>query len=85
MLGKEDNNLSIRHQAKLLEVSRSKIYYQNVMSDDSIIANQIADIYGESDCRYGYRKVHDELVETGNIINKKQLREGTHEPSYRAI
>lgn len=85
MLGKEDNNLSIRHQAKLLEVSRSKIYYQNVMSDDSIIANQIADIYGESDCRYGYRKVHDELVETGNIINKKKVHRIMKELGFEGI
>lgn len=74
MLDKEDKDLSIRQQAKLLEVNRSGIYYQNVISDDSMITNQIAEIYGGSDCRYGYRKVHDELLEMGNLINKKKVQ-----------
>jgi len=55
------------------------------MRDDSIIANKIAEIYGRSDCRYGYRKVHDELVETGDIINKKKVQRIMKELGFEGI
>ena len=57
-----DNQLSIRYQARLLDVSRSIIYYNEKTHDDTEVANLILDIYSHSDCRYGYRKVHMELI-----------------------
>lgn len=75
MLDKADTDLSIRCQAKLLEIHRSRLYYQKVINDDSLLANEIMEIYGRSDCRYGYRKVHDELLEMGNAIDKKKVHQ----------
>jgi putative transposase len=68
------DNISLRLQARLLGVCRSKIYYTPIVSDDSFLANEILEIYGNSDCRYGYRKVHASLSGEGLIINKKKIQ-----------
>lgn len=68
------DNLSIRQQARLLEVHRSKFYYQSIINDDSEFANIIAEIYSKSDCRYGYRKIYAELIDIGFKINKKKVQ-----------
>lgn len=73
----EENNefkLSIRHQAKLLGVSRANFYYKSVVSRDTEIVNLIRDAYQESDCRYGYRKVLASLRVKGLIVNNKKVR-----------
>ena len=62
--------LTIRRQARLLSVSRSNFYYNVIINNDSEVANIIIEIYSKSDCRYGYRKVHDELRENGIICNR---------------
>jgi len=66
-------DLSIRKQAKILNVGRSQLYYKQAIADDSIIANLIRDIYLSSDCRYGYRKIAAELKREGNIANTKKV------------
>jgi len=66
--------LSIRQQAELLGISRSGFYYESTISDDSELANLIRDIYQESDCRYGYRKVLASLTAQGYIVNNKKVR-----------
>jgi len=65
--------ISIRKQARLLEVSRSQLYYQQVIVDDSEVANLIRDIYLASDCRYGYRKITAALKIAGELVNKKRV------------
>ncbi|KKB96357.1 Integrase core domain protein [Candidatus Arcanobacter lacustris] len=74
MLDPLDEEVSVRHQARLLGVCRSKIYYKPIISDDNFIANEILEIYGNSDCRYGYRKIHASLLVKGLIINKKKIQ-----------
>lgn len=75
----EANNefkLSIRQQAKLLDVSRAGFYYKSksIMSKDAEVANLIRDAYQESDCRYGYRKVLAALKIQGFVVNNKRVR-----------
>jgi putative transposase len=74
MLDPQDNLVSLRHQARLLKVCRSRIYYQPIIGDDDFVANEILEIYSNSDCRYGYRKVHACLLNKGLIINKKKTQ-----------
>ncbi|WP_339052645.1 IS3 family transposase [Candidatus Lariskella endosymbiont of Epinotia ramella] len=84
-------DISIRRQAELLNIPRTKLYYKPVISDESEIANLIREIYLLSDCRYGYRKITADLHNQGKIINaKKVLRimqemeiEGLYPKSYR--
>jgi putative transposase len=72
MLDKTDV-LSIRKQAKLLDINRSSVYYKPVMNRDSEIANLIQEIYLDSDCRYGYRKVSAVLQNSGCVVNNKKV------------
>ncbi len=66
-------DLSIRKQANLLNVPRTKLYYKPIMNDDSEIANLIREIYLSSDCRYGYRKVTAGLRHQGRAVNSKKV------------
>lgn len=67
------SNLSIRKQAELLIVPRTKVYYQNIINDETEIANSIMEIYLSSDCRYGYRKITATLQNQNVIINQKKV------------
>ena len=73
MLDYNDNMLSIRQQADILDICRSNIYYHHVLDDNSIFANLIAEIYSASDCRYGYRKIYHELIKKGEAIGKNKV------------
>ncbi|WP_425363836.1 IS3 family transposase [Candidatus Tisiphia endosymbiont of Hybos culiciformis] len=79
------DNISIRHAARLLEVHRSKFYYQPVLNDDSELANIITEIYSKSDCRYGFRKVYAELIDTGFNTNKKKVQRLMKELSFQGL
>ena len=65
--------ISLRKQALLLNVSRSRVYYRPVINDDSEIANLISEIYLSSDCRYGYRKIAADLLNRDIVVNKKRV------------
>lgn len=60
---------------ELLDVARSSTYYQERPNDndDSVIINEILDIYSEQYC-CGYRKIHVALRERGFIINHKRVQ-----------
>ena len=77
--------LTIRHQARLLDVSRSSFYYNFIINNDTEVANIIVEIYSKSDCRYGYRKVHDELRENGVLCNKKKTQRIMRELGLQGI
>ncbi len=69
----QEEELPVYKQAVLLKVSRSTIYYRHIINDDSELANMISEIYLESSCRYGYRKITQELQESGILVNKKKV------------
>lgn len=81
MMGLENSNfhfdlkseLSIRKQADILGISRSKAYYVPVVNDDSEVANLISEIYLGSDLRYGYRKITAALRQQNMSINHKKV------------
>ncbi len=60
--------ISVRKQARILGVRRTKLYYKPIINDDSVITNLIREIYLSSDCRYGYRKIRAFLYEKGKIV-----------------
>jgi putative transposase len=68
-----DYQLSVRKQAMLLGINRSTFYYHPVINGDSEIANMINEIYLDSDCRYGYRKVTAELHSLNLAVNSKKV------------
>lgn len=85
MLDKEYEALSIRQQARLLEINRSGIYYQKIINDESSLANEIVEIYAKSDCRYGYRKIHAELLGNGYFLDKKKVHKMMQELKIQGI
>ena len=66
-------DLSVRKQAKLLDIPRTKLYYNPVIDDDSEAANLIREVYIASDCRYGYRKITASLHQQNLIMNRKKV------------
>lgn len=85
MLDVHDTEHSIRFQARLLNVSRSQLYYRPVINDESDLANMIFEIYSKSGCRYGYRKVHAELIENGYKINHKKVLRMMNELGFEGL
>ena len=73
MLLEIESNLSIRKQARILGVPRSSLYYEPVLNDESSIANLINEVYLESDCRYGYRKITASLKAQAIVVNHKKI------------
>lgn len=76
MLETNNKQLSMRKQCELLGINRSILYYKPLINDDSEIANLIKEIYLQSDCRYGYRKITNSLELEHNVVvnHKKVLR-----------
>lgn len=74
MLENNHAYLSIRQQASILSINRSSIYYKSILNSDSLIGNLIKDIYLESDCRYGYRKITAALRQQNWEVNHKKVQ-----------
>ena len=85
MLDKQDKEHSMRYQARLLGVSRSGAYYIPAINDESFLANEIFEIYSKSGCRYGYRKIHAELIERGFVINHKKVLRIMNELGFEGL
>ena len=73
ILDVNDKLLSVRSQCSLLEICRSSIYYKPLFNTDSQLANLIKEIYLDSDCRYGYRKITKELHHQLYDFNHKKV------------
>lgn len=74
LANKEHSDISVSRQAELLNISRSSIYYEPVVSEDDILTmNAIDEIY--TDCPfYGHRKIKPELRDNFGIeIGKKKI------------
>jgi putative transposase len=78
------SRLSVRQQGQLLMIHRSCIYYLGVLNDDSIMANEIAEIYREFPI-YGYRRIREILRCKGIAVNGKRVLRVMREMGLRAI
>ncbi|MFH1192191.1 MAG: IS3 family transposase [bacterium] len=74
MASKKNSEISFLRQAKLLDISRSSIYYEPVVNNYDIkIMNAIDEIYTECPF-YGYRRIKPELEETYHLeVGKKKI------------
>lgn len=75
--------LSVQRQCKLLQVSRATFYYAPHFRDESLLMNQIAEIYGEHPM-YGYRRIHA-LISRDHKVNRKKIARLMQEMNLRAI
>lgn len=67
-------NLSVARQCKLLQVSRSSYYYRPtpIGEKDLKIMHAIDEIATENS-EYGYRYIHQQLIEEGHVIGKDRV------------
>lgn len=74
LVNKENFKISFLRQAKLLDISRSSIYYEPTVNPYDIkIMNAIDEIYTECPF-YGYRRIKPELEETYHLeVGKKKI------------
>ncbi|MEY3250792.1 MAG: hypothetical protein RLZZ27_900, partial [Actinomycetota bacterium] len=73
MIELDHADLNISKQAALLCLNRSSLYYKYKFCDDSELANKIHEIYLQSKCIYGYRKITASLHNCGVITNHKKV------------
>jgi putative transposase len=78
------SGLSVRAQCQLLMIPRSNIYYVGASNDDSIIANEISEVYREFPI-YGYRRIREMLRCKGIAVNGKRVLRVMREMGLRAI
>lgn len=76
MIDRENKDLSVVKQCKILELNRSSVYYTAktpASKYDEKLINAIEDIY-DNICFYGHTKVHCELLELGFEVGLKTVR-----------
>ncbi len=78
------DGLSVRQQCQLLKIHRSRMYYVGSLNDDSIIANEIAEIYREFPI-YGYRRIREMLRRNEVLVNGKRVLRVMREMGLRAF
>ena len=65
--------LSTRHRCELLSVPRSSAYYVAKQgTDDADLMNEIREIYEPHPFK-GYKRITDDLIDLGYIINHKRV------------
>lgn len=85
MLELHSKGISIRKQCRLLNVTRSTLYYKHALTaNDSTIANEIHEIWLEMPC-YGYRKITKELNRRGYKVNHKKVLQLMREMKIQAL
>lgn len=74
LLIKSELNISLHGQCKMLNISRSSFYYTpKPMSNTNLqILNSIDEIYTDNP-EYGYRFIHQQLLEDGFMIGKDRV------------
>lgn len=86
MIEGENKRLSIQRQCELLEIARSSYYYEAVPeSDYNLILMRLMDEQFLETPFYGYRRMHQRLVDLGYEANIKRVRRLWRVMGYEAI
>ncbi len=81
----EDKTISVVKQCKLLDYSRSNLFYIPMVNPvKQSIKNEIINIFEDIPC-YGYLKVHQELLERGHIVCINTVRAYRKQLGLRAV
>ena len=87
LVDKNEAEISVSQQAKLLEISRSSIYYRACLPDpqDVVIKHAIDQIFTEYPF-YGSRRIHVDLaIRHGLVVNRKAIQRHMREMGIVAI
>lgn len=79
------HELSIRHQAELLGISRSSLYYTPVVDEDDLLLRRLIDEQYTQTPFYGSRKMAVHLRRQGYSVNRKHVQRLMREMDLEAI
>lgn len=77
--------ISIGHQAELLGISRSSVYYEPVVDEDDLFLKSLIDKHYTLAPFYGSRKMTAQLRRDGYRVNRKHTRRLMREMGLEAI
>ena len=82
------HNLSLNKQCKLLNISKSILYYEPTKpfstDSDFRLLDAINNIYSDFPS-YGYRRMHAQLLRDGHAVGKKLVKKAMHYMGLEAI
>lgn len=81
-----ESGLSVRKQCELVQVPRSRYYYQSKRESgqDGLLMNEIHDIWLAKPF-YGYRRITCQLLERGYEVNRKRVYRLMRQMNLKAI
>src|SRR5665648_711094 len=74
LIDKTNSETSISHQAELLGVSRSSIYYEPVVDEYDLLLKLLIDKQYTLTPFYGSRKMTEQLRRDGYMVNRKHIQ-----------
>jgi len=79
--------ISLTRQCKIMEINRSNMYYQPrpISEKDLMIMNRIDEVYTDISSTYGYRFMHQQLLEDGFSIGKNKVLKLMNKIGVQAI
>jgi len=79
--------LSLTRQCEIMEINRSNLYYQPrpISAKDLMIMNRIDQVYTDISSTYGYRFMHQQLLEDGFSIGKNKVLKLMNKMGVQAI
>ena len=78
------SSLSIRHQCKLLSLSRASYYYQSATKQEKELCNEIAELYAHYPV-YGYGRIRAILLRKGYQVNGKRVLRLMRQMNLQAV
>ena len=85
LIDKTNSELSISHQAELIGISRSSIYYEPVVDEHDLLLKRLIDEQYTLTPFYGSRKITASLQRNGQDVNRKHIQRLMREMGLEAI
>jgi putative transposase len=85
LIDKSDSELSISHQAKLIGISRSSLYYEPVVDEYDLLLKRLIDEQYTLTPFYGSRRIKVSLARNGHKANRKHVQRLMREMGLEAI
>ena len=79
--------ISLTRQCEIMEINRSNLYYQPrpISAKDLMIMRRIDEVYTDISSTYGYRFMHQQLLEDGFSIGKNKVLKLMNKMGVQAI
>lgn len=85
LIDKSNSELSISHQAELIGISRSSLYYEPVVDEYDLLLKRLIDEQYTRTPFYGSRRIKVSLRRNGQGVNRKHVQRLMREMGLEAI